>query len=150
MDKKKVLIIVAIVLAILVAGYFALTKLINVNTVSCTSNNTNSGVSIEQRYTIKHTKDAVTDVSIFKKFAYTDQTQFDAFKSVVVPGNDANMQKLINSNITFSSNTTGMTYSTSTTIKVSSAKDDEISQLGVDKSLNTLKTKLESQGLVCK
>jgi hypothetical protein len=120
------------------------------NRLACSSNNSSNGTRIEQRYEIKYDKDIVKSVSITKIFAYSDQKQFDAFKSVVIPGNDSKMNELKNDHISYTSSVNDKTYNTSTKISLDNATKTEIDSVGIDKSLKTLKSNLESQGLVCR
>jgi hypothetical protein len=139
MNKKQIaigaLVIVAAAAAILVI--LLSIKAINANKLTCSSGNESNGVKIEQKYAINFSKDTVKSVTITKMFAYTDQKQFDAFKSVVIPGNDSKMNELKNDNIRYTSSVKDKTYRTETTINVDKASKTDIAEVGVDKSLKT-------------
>jgi hypothetical protein len=122
----------------------------NKNRLICSSKSNSDGVKIEQNYSINHNDDTVTNVTVTKLFAYDDQAKFDTFKDVVAKGTDANMSKLANANIHFSSNINNKTYSTKLQVNVANANKSELTKLGLNKSLAKTKTDLESQGLVCK
>lgn len=147
-------ILIGLVVVIVVGGigtllYFGINKLTAAK-VTCSSSADSGGIKIEQKYDIGYEKDTVTNVTVTKKFEYSDKTQFDAFKSVVVPGTDSNMTDLENNNIKFESSVKGQAYSYTLEVNVKSASKDDVTATGLNKSLKELKTSLEGQGLVCK
>ena len=152
MNKKKILIIAVIVLAvsILTVGTLLFVKTVNANIVTCSSSHENDGVKIEQKYVIKYEKDKVKNVNITKIYEFSEQKRFDTFSSVVIPNTDSSMKKLTNSDIKYTSNVSGKTYTTNTVVTAQNIKDSVIDDLGVSKSLKTLKADLQSQGLICK
>lgn len=139
-----VLLIAAI--ALLIFGF----KTLTVSKVTCSISSDSGGPKINQKYEIGYEKDNVKNVTKTMKFEYSNQAQFDAFKTVTAPATDANYSALENKNIKFSSSIKDMTYSFTLEVNVKSASKDDVKSTGLDKSLKTLKENLESQGLVCK
>jgi len=139
----------ALVLIIGLGAYFGL-QLLNKNTLYCSSNNDVNRVVIEQNYVIKFDNDVVNNVTATKKYTYEDQARFDTFSNIVAKGNDANMASLKNNNIDFNSNINGKTYSTTLKVNVKDANKENLSKIGLDKSLKVVNENLKTQGLVCK
>ncbi len=152
LNIKKYVIIgaVAIVVVIIATSIFFGAKTLTTAKVNCSSKSDSGGIKIEQKYEIIYDKDAVKDVTIAKKFEYSDQTQFNAFKQVVIPGTDSSNTALENKYIKYESSTKDKTYSYTLEVNVNSASKDDVSAAGLDKSLKALKSNLENQGLVCK
>jgi len=150
--KKYIVIGIGSFVLISVIGigiYFGLQAL-NKNTISCSSNNDVNKVKIEQDYIIKFDNDTVNTITATKKYIYENQAKFDSFSNIVAKGNDANMASLENNNINFNSSINNKTYTTTLKVDVKSANKDNLSKIGLDKSLKVVKDNLKTQGLVCK
>ncbi len=151
--KKNIIIVaLAIIGIVLIVALFSLGygMISGGDRLICSSNNDNNGIKIERNNIINYNNDVVSKVVIESKYEYSNQADFNKFKSVIIPGTDSNYSALENDNVTYDSTTKDKTFSFTLNVNLKNLNKEDIEKIGISKSLKEIKTIFESQGLACK
>lgn len=144
--KKKILIIVIafLIIFIVVLQLF----MVRNKQIICTSNGETSTFKITQKYVFKYKNNDVTNMQIIKTYKYMDIDMFNNFKNIY-DNTLSGYKSLNNKNLSYSGSILKDTYKIELTINVSKISTKDLENLGFNKGLNSMKTKLEDQGLKC-
>lgn len=148
---KKYLIIAGlaiVVVSISVLAFFGISNATK-SRITCESKGDSNSIKINQKYVIEYDGDKVKNTEISKSYEYSNKTQFEPFKTTVIPGTESNMKAIEGDYVKFSSTTGETSYSTKLEINVEKASSKIISGQNLSTSLKQLKTNLKDQGLTC-
>ncbi len=145
MNKKKILLVILIVIPVLLIALALI--LIFSNRVVCQSKGVTDKLTITQKYYIKHYKNDVTSVIVYKKYAFANETEYNKLEHLLVQ-TVTNYKQVKNVKIKVSKTNNSYTILFTTNIKKLSTED--IQTIGLTSNFEELKTNLENQGLICK
>ncbi len=138
---KKILSLVLVV-TLFVAGCG------NKNQVVCTSDATNKGITITQKYILDYAGEGISNIEVNKSYAFDEDERFESF-GTVMNNTVTTMKESENEYIKFESSKKGRKYTTKLTVDMNKATTEEITKLGLNKNLEEFRTTLEDQGLTC-
>lgn len=147
-NKKIILIIIAIVIMVFVLMAISKTFIIKTSKIICSSNGTTNNPKISQEYIIKYNKNDITNMKITKTYKYNDSYKFDKFE-MIYNNTLSNYKSLGNSNLSYTGSVSNDTYKIILNVNVSKSKKEDLEKLDFNKNLNSMKTALENQGLIC-
>ncbi len=117
--------------------------------VVCTSDATNNGMTIIQKYILDYAGEGISFIEVDKSYAFDKDEDFESF-GTVIDNTITTMKESENEYIKFESSKKGRKYTTKLTVDMNKATTEELTKLGLNKNLEEFRTTLKDQGLSCK
>lgn len=145
MNKKKVWLIVLIIVPTLLIA-LALIFIFS-NKAICQSKGVTDKLTITQKYYIKHYKDDITKIIVYKNYHFSNKDEYNKLEHLLTQ-TITNYRQVKDVNVKASKIGNNYMILFSTNIKNLSKEDIQV--FGLTANFEELKTNLENQGLICK
>ena len=148
MEKRKKYMLILLIVFVVLITLIVIGLLFTGDDLVCKSSGTSNGIKITQEYTIKASKNEVNKVTIKKEYKFNDKEKYKSF-DMIIDSTSKYYNNIDKKNVKYSDTTMNKKYSYTLKVNVKELSKKKLKELGLSKSLKTLKKNIKTQGLKC-